>query len=302
MKFRLRKIAGLAFAGMGLISCTDSGSVPGLVSGSTTGQVNVQLTDAPFPFAEVKRVDVFVVRIDGKTAEVDDTEVDNESEMSSWQTLVSPNTSINLLDLTNGKTANLGVATLPAGTYRSFRLIIDTDKSSITLDDGTKPDVKWPGAGKHGIRIQLDQPVVISGTQNLLIDFDLGRSFVMRGNSIKNNGLLFKPSIRAVSQQSTGSLAGSVHADSPTGTAIAGATIEVLKNGTSLGDTDSDNIVRSGMTDASGNFLLSFLKPGTYVVRATPATASGYKPALLTGGATIAAGNAVTGKIIVVTK
>ena len=144
--------------------------------------------------------------------------------------------------------------------------------------------------------------MIISGTQNLLIDFDLGRSFIMRGNSIKNNGLLFKPSIHAVSQQSTGSLAGSVHADTPAGTAIAGATIEVLKNGTSLGDTDSDNIVRSGMTDASGNFLLSFLKPGTYVVRATPTTASGYKPALLTGGVTITAGNAVTGKVIVVTK
>lgn len=302
MRIRSEMIAALAFAGLTVLGCSDSGSSPGLVNGSQTGQVTVQLTDAPFPFAEVKRVDVFVVRIDGKVGEVDDTEVDDESAMSDWKTLVSPNASINLLDLANGKTSNLGVATLPAGTYRSFRMIIDTDKSSITLNDGTKPDVKWPGAGKHGIRIQLDDPVVISATQNLLIDFDLGRSFRMRGNSISKNGLLFKPVIKAVSQQSTGSLAGSVHADTPAGAGIAGATIEVLKSGTALGDTDDDNVVRSGVTDASGNFLLSFIKPGTYVVRATPTTASGYKPALLTGGVTITANTAVTGKIIVVTK
>ena len=108
--------------------------------------------------------------------------------------------------------------------------------------------------------------------------------------------------IRATSQQSTGSLAGSVHADTPTGAAIAGATIEVLKNGSSSNDSDGDDIVRSGMTDASGSFMLSFLRPGTYVVRATPTTASGYKPALLTGGVTITEGTAVTGKVIVVTK
>ena len=98
--------------------------------------------------------------------------------MNDWKTLVSPNTSINLLGLTNGKTANLGVGTLPAGTYQGFRLIIDTDKSSITLNDGTKPEVKWPGAGKHGIKINLDEPVIIGpATPNLLIDFDVASTF-----------------------------------------------------------------------------------------------------------------------------
>jgi len=302
MRISIGTLAGLAFAGMSVIACSDSGNSPGILSGTQTGVVNVQLTDAPFPFSEVKSVDVFVVRIDGKVADTEDTEVENESETSDWKTLVSPHASINLLDLDNGKTANLGVATLPAGTYHSFRMVIDPTKSSITLNDGTKPDIKWPEAGKNGIRIQLDHPVTISATQNLLIDFDLGRSFRMRGNSISKHGILFKPVIKAVSQQSTGSLAGSVHADSPAGAGIAGATIEVLKAGTSLSDTDDDNVVRSGGTDASGNFLLSFIGPGTYVVRATPTTASLYKPALLTGGVTIVANTAVTGKVIVVTK
>ena len=293
MKIRLGLLAGVAIAGLSVAGCKDSGT------GSEMGQVNVQLTDAPFPFAEVKRVDIFVVRIDGKIADTDETEAANESDLTGWTTLVSPNASINLLDLTNGKTANLGVATLPAGTYRGFRMVIDVDKSSITLNDDTKPDVKWPGAGKNGLKIVLDEPVVVSGTSNLLIDFDVGRSFVMRGNSISQNGLLFKPVIRATTQQSTGSVSGSVHAVTPAGAVVPGATIEVLKNGTTLTDTNSNNIVRSGVTDANGNFTLSFLPPGTYVVRATPSVV--YKPALLTGGLTITAGTAVTGQVIVVT-
>jgi len=297
VKIKISILAAVVVAALTTVGCSDSGS-----TASATGQVNVQLTDAPFPFAQVKSVDIFVVRIDGKVAETDSAEDANESDSTGWKTLVSPNASMNLLNLTNGKTANLGVATLPAGTYRGFRMIIDADKSSVTLNDGTKPSVKWPSAGKNGIKIVLDEPVVVSGTQTLLVDFDLGRSFRMRGNSISQNGLLFKPVIRATSQQSTGSLAGSVHADTPTGAAIAGATIEVLKNGSSTSDDDGDDIVRSGMTDASGNFMLSFLRPGTYVVRATPTTASGYKPALLTGGVTITKGTAVTGKVIVVTK
>jgi hypothetical protein len=290
----------LAAAGITLVACSDS--APDLTS-SGTGTLNIALTDAPFPFSQVKSVDVYVVRIDGKLADVDSTEAANETDSAGWKTLVTPNSSINLLSLTGGKTANLGSATLPVGNYRSFRLVIDTDKSSVTLTDDTKPDVKWPSAGKNGIKLILDQPFnIVNGTTNMLIDFDVGRSFVMRGNSISQNGLLFKPVIHATTQQSTGALSGSVHADNAAGAAIAGATVEILKAGTTLTDTNSNNVVRSGVTDASGNYDFAFIAPGTYVVRATPTVASGYKPALLTGGATITAGSTLANQVIIVTK
>ena len=135
------KLFALVFAltCLTLASCDGSG---GLLLNSRTARLNIKLTDTPFAFSEVKSVDIFVVRIDGKTAETDEAEAEDESEMSEWETLVSPNASFNLLDLTNGKTADLGVASLTPGTYRSFRLVIDTDKSRITLNDDTKPDVK----------------------------------------------------------------------------------------------------------------------------------------------------------------
>lgn len=298
MRVRLKLLAALAVASVAGIACTESET-----TGSGSGQLSIQLTDAPFPYNEVKSVDVFVVRIDGRVGDVDSAEAADASDTEQWKTLVSPGAKINLLTLTGGKTANLGVVSLPEGTYRGFRMIIDTEQSSVTLNDNSTPEVKWPSAGKNGIKIILDEPVVIgSGTTSMLIDFDVGRSFVLRGNSIKNNGLLFKPVIHAVTQGSTGSISGSVRGDSASGAAISGATVEVLKAGTALTDTDANNVVATTATDASGNYVLAFLEPGTYVVRATPPAASGYKPALLAGGATIAEGTALTGKVIVVNK
>lgn len=192
MKSRIRATVLLALAGVFAASCSSD------TTGTATGQVKVLLTDAPFPFSEVKSVDVFVTRIDGKTGETDDVEAENENESDGWHTLVSPGKSLDLLTLMDGKTANLGTATLPVGTYKSFRLVIDPAQSSVTLTDNTKPEVKWPGSGKNGIKVILDQPFnVVNGTTNMLIDFDVGKSFVMRGNSISNNGLLFKPVIHA---------------------------------------------------------------------------------------------------------
>ena len=300
MKFRIETLAVLALAGAVVGACSDSGPN---VTGSSSGQVNVILTDAPFPFSQVKSVDVFVVKIQAKTADTDSAAAALEGDSAGWKTLVTPNKSINLLTLAGGNTANLGVATLPVGTYRSFRLIIDPSQSSVTLNDNSKPDVIWPSAGKNGIKIILDSPFTVTdGTTNLLIDFDVGRSFIMRGNSISQNGLLFKPVIRATTQQSSGILSGSVHGDSATGQAIAGATVEVLKSGTALNDTNPNNVVRSGMTDASGNYTLAFIPPGTYVVRATPPSGSLYKAGLLSGGVTITTGTTVSGKLIILTK
>ncbi len=84
-------------------------------------------------------------------------------------------------------------------------------KSSVTLTDGSHPTVMWPSAAQTGIKINLDQPISVTQDSSVMVlDFDVGRSFVMRGNSISQNGLLFKPVIRAVATQLTGSVAGSV--------------------------------------------------------------------------------------------
>lgn len=292
MKTTIKLLSACAIGALALGGCSDS-------SGTGTGLMTVRLTDAPFPFSQVADVDVYIVRVDAKQGTSTDEDAADESS-EGWTSVATPNALINLLDLGSGKTTNLGAATLPTGTYNSFRLILDTDKSSITLKDGTKPPIFFPSAGHSGIKVILDQPISLTENGSVTtLDFDIGRSFVMRGND-PANGFNFKPVIHAVAQDITGSVSGSVRANSATGAGVAGATVEVLTAGSLLTDTDPTHVVRSATTDANGNFTIPFLLPGVYVLRATPPTASGFKPALLTGGLTITTGQETANQVIVV--
>lgn len=258
------------------------------VSPSASGSVSVALTDAPFPFDSVARADIFVVRIDGRMAETDsagaEAEKDDDSHANSdpskdWVTLAAPNAAFNLLDLQNGKAVNLAQTSLPSGTYRGFRIIIDASKSSITLKNGTvlngaNGGIKFPSAARSGIKIQLAQPfTVVNGKSQMVIDFDLGHSFVMRGHSLEHNGLLFKPVIRATAIENTGGIAGVVHADSAKGAAVPNASVEILKAGTAVTDTVSANVIATTKSDSTGAYAAMWLTPGTYEVRATPPAA-----------------------------
>ncbi|MDQ3673661.1 MAG: DUF4382 domain-containing protein [Gemmatimonadota bacterium] len=288
-----RRLAALSVAALAFSACSDS-------SGANMGTLTVRLTDAPFPFSEVARVDVYITRVEARNVEPTDEEAANESNRGGWTTIATPDVSINLLDLAGGRTTNLGAATLATGTYNGFRLILDTDRSTITLKDGSTPPIHWPSAGRSGIKIKLDQPIELTEDGSVMtLDFDIGRSFVLRGNRAAN-GFNFKPVIRAVAQDITGTATGSVRANTATGAGVAGATVEVLTAGSLVTDNDPAHIVQTTATDANGDFRFAFLLPGTYVLRATPSAASGFKPALLAGGLVVTAGSETSGQVIVV--
>jgi hypothetical protein len=195
------------------VACSDSGSTnpsPINSSSNTQGTVVVRLTDAPFSTDSIKRVDIFVVRVDARVSDADSSTADHalssdSSSSNGWSAIASPNASFELLSLQNGITANLGESTLGPGTYSGFRFIIDPTQSSVTLKNGIRltgtssPSVMFPSAARSGIKVVLARPVsVIAGTTTtLLIDFDVNNSFVQRGNTIEKNGLIFKPVIKA---------------------------------------------------------------------------------------------------------
>jgi uncharacterized protein DUF4382 len=198
--------AAVLIGGIAIGACGGTDTAP-----KGMGTLVVQLTDAPFPTDSVKSVDIFVVRVDGRVEDVDDASADqnvaseSESESSGWKTLATPNASINLLALQNGVVSTVGQATIAAGSYSGFRLVIDPSKSSVTLKNSqvltstSSPSVAFPSASRSGIKIVLAGPVVVGedGKTTMVVDFDVGNSFVMRGNSLAQNGLLFKPTIRA---------------------------------------------------------------------------------------------------------
>lgn len=173
------------------------------------GTLAVQLTDAAFPTDSVRSVDVFVVRIDARLADADSATAargapDDSASADGWTTITAPNQSVNLLAYQNGIALPLGSSAIAAGNYQGFRLIIDPTRSSLTLKNGvvmtrtSTPSVTFPSASRSGIKIVLATPVTVTASQTttLLVDFMVGSSFVMRGNSISQNGLLFTPVLR----------------------------------------------------------------------------------------------------------
>ena len=201
----IRGAFGVVLAVVGALACAADSSV----TGQGTGTLQIHLTDAPFSTDSVSRVDLFVVRVDGKQEDSDSTAAargasDDSASVDGWTTLATPKQKIELLALRNGVSTLLGSASAPAGSYRSFRVVIDPSQSSVTLKNGTvltsssSPSVAFPSAARSGIKIKLDQPISLSGggTTAVLVDFDVAQSFVLRGNSLAQNGLLFKPVIR----------------------------------------------------------------------------------------------------------
>jgi hypothetical protein len=206
-RYTLLATATIATAAFG-VACSSSDSISPRASGS--GTMVVRLTDAPFLVDSLESVDIHVVRVDARRAAVDSAGADqglsdDSASIGGWTTIASPDASINVLSLQNGITATIGQTDLPAGTYNGFRFIIDPSRSSVTLKNGqvltgdSKPGIKFPSGDRSGIKVILSEPVdVVAGTTTtLLIDFNVNDSFVMRGNSIDKNGLLFKPVIRA---------------------------------------------------------------------------------------------------------
>jgi hypothetical protein len=208
----IRRLLSLAFCGAaavgGAIACgEDRGSRSAGPEGR--GTVRVLLTDAPFPFDSVRAVNVFVVRVDARRDVADSAAAASavasaEAEQRGWITLARPERRIDLLRLRNGITTELGVSELPAGDYRSFRLIIDPARSDVELRSGlvltgdSRPGVLFPSAAQTGIKVELDKAVRIEsdGTVTVTIDFDVEESFVVRGARLTQNGLLFKPVLR----------------------------------------------------------------------------------------------------------
>jgi hypothetical protein len=188
-------LAALAFVALGACSSKTSTS-------PANGTIAVQLTDAAFSIDSVSRVDLWVLRIDGRMTDADSATSEKgaseDSTVSSgWTTLARPNQSVNFLAYQNGQTLAVGQTSIPAGNYLGFRIVIDPSKSSVTLKNGAVLTGVSTG-GTSGIKIKLSAPVVVNanGTTTMVVDFDLANSFVLRGNSISQNGLLFKPVVK----------------------------------------------------------------------------------------------------------
>ncbi|MCB0373778.1 MAG: DUF4382 domain-containing protein [Muricauda sp.] len=230
----------------------------------TMGRLTLQLTDAPFPFDMVAEANVTVFKIDARLASSEDEDVEGDSEEDGYPfvTLMEEEIPVNLLDLTNGVTEELADLEVPAGTYDLIRVYVKG--VNVVLTDDRTFDLKVPSGEQTGIKIFIDPALTVAGglSSDLLLDFDVSRSFVAKGNtkSVDGiNGFNFKPVIKVSNLSTAGTLSGTV-------TTMDGETLVALENAQiSVMDLDEEPIT-SGASDVDGAYAIMGLEAGTYKV------------------------------------
>jgi len=259
----------IGFLAVTLTSC--GGSSDG---GGSTGQLSLELTDAP---GDYKAVYVTITEIQVHRS---------DTEEGTWQTILTPNATYNLLDLRDGKTASLGVANLPIGTYTQLRLILaetngDSSKNILgedhpyanyvieDIDGSPYHELKVPSGYTSGIKLVHTFEIESDRPRGLVLDFDASRSVVKAGNS---GQWLLKPTIKIIDTVYFALLTGLVTTSTgpvvPDGP-IGGATVSAQ---TYNADTHEVTIVQSTETgiegDNKGEYQM-YLEAGVYNIVVT---------------------------------
>ena len=255
-----------------LAACGD-GTGAGPAGDNTT---HVLLTDAPFPFDRVGRVDVYVMSVSGSLSA-------DTSASGDFITLATPNRAIDLLGLQRGVTEELGALELPEGIITAVRLVIDTDRSSITLKDGTvltgssTPGIAWQSsAGQPVLNALIQEQIDVPDSGGtVVIDFDVGKAFLTPQDldpTSTDEGFIFSPVLRAADGTKTGSIVGLVRAG---GMAVEDASLR-LYLGNPANDENTWSVLGTTHTDTEGAFEFSFVTRSAYWTQVPAQSTSRY--------------------------
>lgn len=244
----MKKTALILFAALalGLMSgCDKNGS-------GETGRIVLKVTDDPFDISYVESATVTITKVEiRKTG-------DGISDGNPFVLLSDVPVTVDLIDLRNGLTETLLDLEIPEGEYDLVRLYVE--EAGLRLKGFADPyTVKVSGGSHSGLKIFIDPPITVSGglTAEVLLDVDLSRSFVMRGNMRTNNGFIFEPVIRAANLTTAGRIAGLVSDTSKV--VVPDAKVWVMQ----------DTLVATTFSDVTGYYALIGLNAGTYSVFAT---------------------------------
>ncbi|MGI4823700.1 MAG: DUF4382 domain-containing protein [Janthinobacterium lividum] len=245
--YSLLTLAGAAL--LSLASCSKSNSD----QASGAAKLEVRLTDAPGNFSAVV-LDVQKIEVHLK----------DENDPNGWQTLGFTPQVVNVMDYVNGKSALLVNTDFTPGDLKEIRLILGPN-SYVVGTDNQQYDLKTPSGQTSGVKLKLEKVTLQqNATYQLLLDFDVAKSIVERGNwragSDRKERYLLKPVIRVVAQDLRGGLRGTV--------TPAAARPQVLAIRSSIVGPDTV----STFADASGAFQLGGLPAGTYQVQYFPTT------------------------------
>jgi hypothetical protein len=235
---------------LGLAGCSkDSSSET-----ANSSKLEVRLIDGPGDFRSVV-LDVRQVEVHLK----------EEKDPDGWQMLGFTPQAVNVLDYVNGRSALLVSEDFAPGDLKEIRLILGPN-SYVVGRDGQQYDLKTPSGQTSGVKLKLEKATLVARqTYQLVLDFDVAKSIVERGNwkpgNDKKERYLLKPVIRVVAQDVRGGLRGTV-----TPVAALPQVLAIRTTGLFAPDTVST------YADASGAYLINGLAAGTYRVEIFPST------------------------------
>ncbi|MEB8329096.1 DUF4382 domain-containing protein [Flavobacteriaceae bacterium KMM 6897] len=257
MKFKFISLLFLSLS-LAFISCSTEND-----KNNEFGRLSVKLTDAPFPHDLVAEANVTIFKIEARSKEEG---VDENN--APYLVLSEEEIEVNLLDLTNGITKTMVDTEVPTGSYDLFRIYVRG--VNIVLTDGTVYDLKVPSGEQSGIKVFVKPNLIVEGglTSDLLLDFDVSRSFVAKGNRKDAEGISgfnFKPVIKASNMSTAGTLTGlitTLNGDEVT-TPLEGAQVSIYPEGT---DFSEGTEITTTFSDATGMYTVLGLEAGTYDV------------------------------------
>ncbi|MDC6350776.1 DUF4382 domain-containing protein [Zeaxanthinibacter sp. PT1] len=232
-----------------LSSCSENSSE------SEFGRLSIQLTDAPFPHELVSEANVTIFKVDAR-------QNDSEDE-TGYVTLMEDEIEINLLELTNGVTETLVDTEIPVGNYDLVRVYVKG--VNVVMTGGESYELDVPSGEQTGIKVFIDPAIEVAGglSADLLLDFDVSRSFVPKGNYPDYNGFNFNPVIRASNLSTAGTLQGKILTpDADTEIAVDGASVTVY---------DGDTEITATASGSDGGYVIMGLPAGIYNIVVTKA-------------------------------
>lgn len=247
-------IVGILASSMAFVSCNNEENIS-IEEGK--GRINVLLTDAPYPIELISNTYVTIDKVEIRKK----TEAEMDEEKDSFIVLSEENMVIDLLELTNGITEEIAAAELEAGYYDMIRLhVVD---ATVVLTDGSEFDLKVPSGSSSGLKIKIQPEIHLEEgqTSDVLLDFDVSRSFVVKGPLDNINGFNFKPVVRGVYMGAAGRIEGNV--TDTLATPLEDAMIKAWMPDEA--ESDSLDYV-SSFTDELGDYKMIGLKEGTYTV------------------------------------
>ena len=227
------------------------------------------LTDAPFPYDRLARVDLHIVSVSASLS----ADTGSTGSTGSFVTLATPNRRINVLALQNGLIEQLGQVTLATGAITAVRMVIDTDSSSITLRNGavltgrSSPGIAWQSsAGRPVLSALIHEQIQVPRVgATVIIDFDIGKAFIPQevNPASTDSGFIFSPVLRAADAARTGFITGIVRARTVNGTAVANASLRLYlgRPGT---PENTWSVLATTKTDAVGAFRFAFVTQSSY--------------------------------------